>query len=103
MAEALEQGAGVSAIAHRLGIHPSQLFGWRRAVLDARTVSTEPARCQVVAASAGEALIEIVIGDVIVRARADVSEEHLQRERSAKAFSLGREADIIGRVSSRRP
>ncbi|WP_234892695.1 transposase, partial [Sinorhizobium meliloti] len=55
VAEALEPGASVSAIAHRLGIHPSQLFGWRRAVLDAWTVSTEPARCQVVAASAGEA------------------------------------------------
>ena len=27
----------------------------------------------------------------------------LQRERPAKAFSLGREADIIGRVSSRLP
>ncbi|WP_077068220.1 transposase [Ensifer aridi] len=51
MAEALEPGASVSAIAHRLGIHPSQLFGWRRAVLAARKVSTEPARCEVVAAS----------------------------------------------------
>ncbi|WP_176074815.1 transposase [Brucella intermedia] len=32
MAEALEPGASVSVIAHRLGIHPSQLFGWRRAI-----------------------------------------------------------------------
>ncbi len=79
VAEALEPGASVSAIAHRLGIHPSQLFGWRRAALDARKVPTEPARCEVVAASAGEAVIEIVIGDVIVRARADVSEAHLQQ------------------------
>lgn len=78
VAEALEPGASVSAIAHRLGIHPS-LFGWRRAVLDARKVSTEPARCEVVAAYAGEAVIEVVIGDVTVRARADVSEAHLQR------------------------
>ncbi|WOS66911.1 CocE/NonD family hydrolase (plasmid) [Sinorhizobium fredii GR64] len=31
VAETLEPGASVSAIAHRLGIHPSQLFGWRRA------------------------------------------------------------------------
>ncbi|MBB4184790.1 transposase [Sinorhizobium terangae] len=79
VAEALESGASVSAIAHRLGIHPSQLFGWRRAVLDARKVSTEPARREVVAAYAGEAVIEVVIGEVIVRARADVSEAHLQR------------------------
>lgn len=79
VAEALEPGASVSAIAHRLGLHPSQLFGWRRAVLDARKVSTEAARCEIAAASTGEAVIEVVIGDVIVRARADVSEEHLQR------------------------
>ncbi|MEY9830993.1 transposase [Sinorhizobium fredii] len=77
VAEALEPGASVSAIAHRLGIHPSQLFGWRRAVLDARKVSTEPARCEI--ASTGGAVIEVVIGEVIVRTRADVSEAHLQR------------------------
>lgn len=34
VAEAMEPGASVSAIAHRIGIHPSQLFCWRR---DART------------------------------------------------------------------
>lgn len=79
VAEALEPGASVSAIAHRFGIHLSQLFGWRRAVLDARKVSTEPAHCEMAVASTGEAVIEVVIGDVIVRARADVSEEHLQR------------------------
>ncbi|UQD86217.1 transposase [Bradyrhizobium elkanii] len=28
--EALELGASVSAIARRIGIHPSQLFAWRR-------------------------------------------------------------------------
>ncbi|WP_407175642.1 transposase [Bradyrhizobium sp. STM 3562] len=28
--EALEPGASVSAIARRIGIHPSQLFTWRR-------------------------------------------------------------------------
>ncbi|WP_449380380.1 transposase [Bradyrhizobium sp. UFLA05-112] len=30
MTEALEPGASVSAIAHRIGIHPSQLFAWHR-------------------------------------------------------------------------
>ncbi|MDK1390150.1 transposase, partial [Sinorhizobium sp. 8-89] len=30
VAEALEPGASVSAIAHWIGIHPSQLFAWRR-------------------------------------------------------------------------
>lgn len=79
VAEALEPGASVSAIAHWLGIHPSQLFGWRRAVLDARRVPRNRRVVRVATASAGEAVIEIVIGDVIVRARADVSEEHLHR------------------------
>jgi len=30
VAEAMEPGASVSAIAHRIGIHPSQLLCWRR-------------------------------------------------------------------------
>ncbi|WP_439366136.1 transposase [Bradyrhizobium sp. DASA03005] len=30
MAEALEPEASKSGIAHRIGIHPSQLFAWRR-------------------------------------------------------------------------
>lgn len=79
VAEALEPGASVSAIAHRIGVRPSQLFTWRRAALNARKVSTEPARCEIVEAYASEAVIEVVVGEVIVRARADVSEEHLQR------------------------
>ncbi|THK33666.1 IS66 family insertion sequence element accessory protein TnpB [Ensifer sp. MPMI2T] len=79
VAEALEPGASVSAIAHRLGIHPSQLFTWRRAALNARKLSTEPARCEIAAASTGEAVIEVVIGDAVVRAGADVDEAHLQR------------------------
>jgi len=36
----MEPGASVSAIAHRIGIHPSQLFGWRR---DARAKSSKVA------------------------------------------------------------
>lgn len=68
-------GGGIGARGGRLGDRasarhsPTQLFGWRRVVLDARQVSTEPARCQIAAASTGEAVIEVVIGDVIVRAR----------------------------------
>jgi transposase len=30
VAESLEPGAGVSAVARQAGIHPSQLYGWRR-------------------------------------------------------------------------
>ena len=49
--EALEPGASVSAIARRIGIHPSQLFAWRR---DARTERRHRSRhwsCEGVVAS----------------------------------------------------
>ncbi|WP_081160151.1 transposase [Ensifer aridi] len=37
VAEAPEPGASVSAIAHRVGIHPSQLFAWRPDAWDGPT------------------------------------------------------------------
>ncbi|RWI89837.1 transposase [Mesorhizobium sp.] len=37
----MEPGASVSAIAHRIGIHPSQLFAWRR---DARNDASRSIR-----------------------------------------------------------
>lgn len=79
VAEALEPGSSVSAIARRLDIHPSQLFGWRRAALDARQESTDPSGHKAVTSSAAGAIIEVLIGDVVVRAPVDVEEAHLQR------------------------
>lgn len=79
VAEALEPGASVSAIAHRIGIHPSQLFAWRR---DARAERHSPARhssCETMMGSGADAVIEVVIGEVVVRASVDVDERHLQR------------------------
>ena len=38
VAETLEPGASVSAVAQRLGMHPSQLFTWRKAARDGRLV-----------------------------------------------------------------
>ena len=77
--EALEPGASVSAIARRIGIHPSQLFAWRR---DARTERRHRSRhwsCEGVVASVAGAVIEITIGEVMVRVGVDVDEAHLQR------------------------
>ncbi|MBX4994126.1 transposase [Rhizobium leguminosarum bv. viciae] len=48
VAEAMEPRASVSAIAHRIGIHPSQLFGWRRDARDGQRSSvsaTNSKRC----------------------------------------------------------
>jgi transposase len=65
VAEALAPGASVSAIAHRVGIHPSQLFAWRR---DARNGRRPPSRrlgCEAAVVQAAGAMIEVVIGDVV--------------------------------------
>lgn len=69
---AMEPGASISAIAHRIGIHPSHLFGWRRnARAGQRSFSADPA-VQVEAGPVGaRAVIELVIGDIVVRAGAD--------------------------------
>ena len=79
VAEALEPGSSVSAIARRLDIHPSQLFGWRRAALGSRKNNVAPSGHKAVTPSADGAIIEVLIGDVVVRAPADVDEAHLQR------------------------
>jgi transposase len=85
----LDPGANVSAIAREAGMAPSQLFGWRRKALgkslpasngnDAAVQFTrfEPA-CG--------AVIEIVVGDLIVRVSGNVDPEHLARViRAARA------------------
>ncbi|WP_283811061.1 transposase [Bradyrhizobium genosp. SA-3] len=76
-AEALEPGASVSAIARRIGIHPSQLFAWRRDARAERTYRSQPSSCE--AAMTCMSVIEIAIGEVVVRAGVDVDEAHLQR------------------------
>lgn len=80
VAEAMEPGASVSAIAHRIGIHPSQLFGWRRDARDGqRSFSQDPAVQTETRLFGTRAMIEVVIGDVVIRAGADIDEAHLQR------------------------
>jgi transposase len=79
VAEACVPGASVSAIARRVGIHPSQLFGWRRALAGHREQPLEPAAPPEQVAMTSDAVVEIIIDGVIVRAGADVSEAHLSR------------------------
>ncbi|MBU6473688.1 MAG: transposase [Alphaproteobacteria bacterium] len=82
VAETLAPGANISAIARRSGISPSQLFGWRRLAIRNDTVTPlealEGPRLVEVEAVASSA-IEIIVGGVVVRAGAEVSEEHLRR------------------------
>lgn len=80
VAEAIEPGASVSAIAHRIGIHPSQLFGWRRDARDGQRSSSQDRAGQTETGTIGtRAMIELIIGDVVIRADADIGEAHLQR------------------------
>jgi transposase len=84
VAETLLPGANVSAIARSAGVDPSQLYGWRRKALSSGAVTPLPettgsevrfARVDPVASS----VVEIVIGDILVRAGGDVAPEHLAK------------------------
>ncbi|MGL3210555.1 transposase [Bradyrhizobium sp. BR 1433] len=75
----MEAGASVSAIARRIGIHPSQLFAWRRDARAERHCRSRHSSCGAAVACVSDAVIEIAIGDVVVRAGVDVDEAHLQR------------------------
>ncbi len=84
VAETLPPGANVSAVARSAGVDPSQLYGWRRKALSSGTVTPLPeatgnevrfARVEPVASP----MVEIVIGDILVRASGDVAPEHLAK------------------------
>ena len=82
IAETLTPGANVSAIARREGILPSQLFGWRRLALRKGTVMALDAGGGphfVEVETAVAATIEIALDGVVVRAGAEVTEDHLRR------------------------
>jgi transposase len=73
--------ASVSAVAHRIGIDPSQLFTWRR---NARQqglgllIAADPAALTI-AASRERPVVEIRIGEAVIRAGAEIDEAHLVR------------------------
>src|SRR5690242_19829783 len=79
--ETFTVGANVSAIARSHGLDPSQLFAWRRKALASGMVAplSGPGRAvkfTPFVAVAGE-MVEIVIGDVVVRVGSDVEPERL--------------------------
>jgi transposase len=55
VAAALEAGASVSSIAREAGIHPSQLYGWRRQLRARRGIGFAPVRIAADVAPAGVA------------------------------------------------
>jgi transposase len=76
-------GANVSAIARAHEIDPSQLFTWRRKALASGLVAplAETTNFRPVQFARFEAArstqVEIVVGDVVVRAGPDVASDHL--------------------------
>ncbi|MCA0341008.1 MAG: transposase [Proteobacteria bacterium] len=84
IAETLQPGVNVSAIARAEGLDPSQLYGWRRKAVASGSVvplskganeEVRFARVEAVASSP----VEIVIGDVVVRVVGDIEPDHLGR------------------------
>ncbi|RSC30018.1 transposase [Agrobacterium sp. FDAARGOS_525] len=78
--EACRPGVNISAIARRIGITPSQLYRWRRElVTESAPEPSELAESQMGSVIAANSAIEIIIGDVVVRAGVDADEAHLRR------------------------
>lgn len=84
VADTFAPGANVSAIARSHGLDPSQLYGWRRKALSSGMVApmaeddTGPVKFTRFEATSG-GMIEIVVGDVVVRAGGDIDPDHLAR------------------------
>lgn len=82
VSEALAPGANVSAIARSNGVDPSQLFAWRRKAMAAGGVApvksgtSEPLKFVRFEAARSD-MIEIVVGDAVVRAGGDVEPDRL--------------------------
>ncbi|MFZ1479353.1 MAG: transposase [Paracoccaceae bacterium] len=68
---ALEPGVNVSALARRLGISPPQLFGWRKAFLHRQN--------EEVPAGSPASMVEIAVGEVVIRVSSDLEEAALRR------------------------
>jgi transposase len=81
IAESLVPGANVSAIARRIGIEPSQLFGWRRKAVREGLISViEPQpESPVRRTQCKSAVVEIIIGAAVIRVNDTIDEEALRR------------------------
>ncbi|MER8537625.1 transposase [Mesorhizobium sp. M1005] len=78
----LKPGANVSAIAREAGLATSQLFGWRRKAIESGAVTPQRDADRlgfVEVTQAAPSTVEICLGDVVIRAGADVGQDHLTR------------------------
>ncbi|MGA7713763.1 MAG: transposase [Rhizomicrobium sp.] len=81
VAKTLEPGVNVSAIARNAGVHPAQLFAWKRQAMRQTAASPrdEAGPRFVEVETRGTDLVEVIIGSTVVRASANIAEEHLRR------------------------
>ncbi|WP_288142907.1 transposase [Mesorhizobium sp.] len=73
----LKPGANVSAIAREAGLATSQLFGWRRKAIKSGAVTPQQDAARlgfVEVAAAPSSMVEICLGDVVIRAGGDVGQ-----------------------------
>ena len=78
----LKPGANVSAIARQAGMAPAQLFGWRRKAIKGGAVTPQRDADRlgfVEVTQAASSIVEICLSDVVIRAGADVGQDHLAR------------------------
>lgn len=78
--QACQPGVNMSAVARQIGILPSQLYRWRRELLD----TDEPGQARAAidlqsVAPDADPVVEIVIDGIVVRAGRHIEEAHLQR------------------------
>jgi transposase len=81
VSKTLEASANVSAIARQAGVQPAQLFAWRRKALrDGKVQAVKASGPHFVEVERiGTQAVEILIGEIVVRAGSDVGEDHLRR------------------------
>jgi transposase len=89
VAESLIPGVRVAEVARKYGVTRWQVYDWRKQLRSGRlalpeSVTSEPAFAAVVVEDAPErkgaaACIEIVVGDVVIRAEPGVDDGHLSR------------------------
>nr|WP_165928377.1 transposase [Rhizobium sullae] len=80
VAETVQPGASVSAVARRLGVDPSQLFTWRRiARQKAMSLPSKAEKGQQPAQALPSSTVDIIIGDAVIRTGAEIDEAHLAR------------------------
>ena len=101
VAETLQPGASVSAVAQRHGMHPSQLFAWRKAARDGRLVEDGSVEfAPVVIASSLPERVALAPADAPSSGRMEIVLDNGRRvivDASVRAAALARVIKVLDR------